>query len=217
MPTVEASTTAKNLSDATSLTKAVTVPSGLSNSAVVVAGTYVGAAGDPGALSTITFGGAALTAINNSGASYRTILYYGLLPPAGSQNLQMNWSANGRADVAIIILSGVLQSGPVGTLAGNTALSLGSIACNLTDLLIEVLVSQGDTSPATPGAGQTSILADAVAGSGSYGAVGVSSKVPGSTSETVSWASIGGVISAHKAIPFIAAPASTFKPRVLIF
>lgn len=203
-PIVSASIGGKNLSDATSFSLAITVPSG-SNQIALVVGAITGAVGSPGALtSTPTFGGSNMTLIDYTlfGGAWTTFAYYIKLPAAGSRTFSCAWTNSGVFDGEIYIIDGVDQTASVRTITTGSTASLSSITCAIGDLLVDLANSTSDPAPTSPGAGQTAYRADNIAAG--YGSTGTSTKTAGSASETMSW-TIGATVR-HIAIPIIPAP-----------
>lgn len=149
------------------------------------------------------FGGVAMDLLFDSGAwgpgaTWRTLVYYQLMPPTGLQTCDIQFDYDydyGSCDQAatIYILGDVNQFTPFGTVAEGGAASLSGIASGIEDLIVDICGSSLDADPSGAGGGQTDQYSVFIAQY--YGNMATSYKAAGSTSETMSWSSgFGGTI-----------------------
>ena len=200
--TVTASATGKDTSGVTNRTIVLNVPTG-TNRKIIALGMITGEAADPGTLTSVTFAGSAMTLVdyNQYAASFRSFYYYYDYPDgsaSGNQNFYAAWTQSGRFHGAVVCIQPDITGAPK-ALASGTALTLSSITSAVADLIVGIICSNGDGVPASPGAGQTSVLAANTAAD--YGSVGVSYKTGTSTSESMSWTSSTGTIR-HLAVSY---------------
>jgi len=176
------------------------------NKLSLMAGLVTGNTGDPGSL-TATLGGNAPTGIifnTSTNTYYRSFMFYWINPSDGEATAQIISANTARAWFMIGCFNGVNQSVPFGTLKTGNALALTGIACNIGDLIVDLLTGNQDLVTGTKDATWTDIRKDYLYTSANYGNGNTSYKVAISTSESSTWTGLTNV-QLHNAIPIIEA------------
>ena len=210
---VVASNTGKSSAVENSHNFSITVPN-TGNGMALILGAISSTNDGPMHIDNCLFDGAPMSLLDLTSfgyvSAYSRFGLYLMNPGAGNKTVYMVFAGKSpinygcRIDAVVYIISGVNQTTPFGTIKkGSDVETLTGITCGIDNLIIDLLATQQDTTPGSPGVGQTSYLADAIVGSSSWGNVASSAKQAGSESESVSWGSGAGVHEEYMAIPII--------------
>ena len=140
-------------------------------------------------ISSITYGGIALTRSVSSAVNNRAEIWRLVAPPVGTANIVTTWSANTDTAAWSASFTNVDQTTPIGATNTATATSTSpsvTLAATTGDLVVDTLSDSGDAGTMTVGAGQTQIC-NGLTGTSSSDTRGSSSYESGASSVTMSW------------------------------
>ncbi len=140
-------------------------------------------------VSSITYGGTALTKITSSAVRNGVELWRLVAPAVGSANIVATWS--GSSDVVgwSGTFTNIDQTNPIGNTAVNNGSSTGpnvTLSASIGDIVVDTLSTTGDAGTLTAAGGQTQIC-NGLTGTGSSAGRGASSYASGAGSVTMSW------------------------------
>lgn len=141
-------------------------------------------------VTSLTYGGVALTKIGSSNVRYGVELWRLVGPTVGTANLVANWSGSSDMVGWSGSFTNVNQTTPHGAIAvaNNTSSFAPSVTIGSApgELVIDTLATRGSANSTTAGAGQTLICSGALGNGGTDGR-GASSSEAGAASVTMSW------------------------------
>lgn len=162
-------------------------------------------------ISSVTHGGTSLTAAAAKVASAQgeaCQLWYAVAP-SGTQTVTVTFSGTtgGNSQVGVLLLSGVDQASPIGTVvtassgAGGTSTTTSAATSAVGGMVIDCLAIRGGTPDPAPGGGATEYHQQAA----DFSVTGAASYVAGAASVTMSWSWSGGQPWSHMVVPVNAA------------
>ena len=140
-------------------------------------------------VTSITYGGTALTKIGSSNVRMGVELWRLVAPTVGTANIVANWSGSSDMVGWSGSFTNVNQTSPTGSIYKNNGSSTTpsvTVVSAVGDLVIDTLSTKGDANSTSLGAGQTLICSGALGTGGSDGR-GASSSEAGAASVTMSW------------------------------
>lgn len=151
---VSATLSAANTQNAASITTSTTVPSG--NNRLMVVATHHRDFSAERTVSSITFGGTALTKVrhdtrNPGGPIWRTELWYLIAPAVSTADVVVNWNVgpNEAQAYTVILLTGCHQSSPIHTsngASGNSLTTGVSVTTSIANtLLLDNVIGRDDS------------------------------------------------------------------------
>jgi uncharacterized repeat protein (TIGR01451 family) len=140
-------------------------------------------------VSSITYGGTALTRITQSIVRNEVEIWYVIAPPVGTANVVANWSAAKDMVGWSGTFTNVDQTYPIGDSQianGNNTTPSVTVSAASGDIVVDTVSANGDGLSLTVGAGQTQICSGAT-GTAGGDCRGASSYESGASSVTMSW------------------------------
>lgn len=140
-------------------------------------------------ITSMTFGGVALTYVGSSGVNRRVELWKLVNPTVSTATIVANWSSSVNAVFWSGSFTNVDQTAPLGTFqsaSGNSTTPSVTVSSAVGKLIVDVLAAAGDAGTLTPGAGQT-LICSGNTGTTSGDARGGGSSKAGASSVTMSW------------------------------
>ena len=140
-------------------------------------------------VSSITYGGVALTRITTSVARNTVDLWRLVAPTVGTANIVANWTGNKDMAGWSGTFTNVDQTNPIGNSQianGNNGTPTVTVSAASGDLVVDMLSANGDAGTVTIGGGQT-LICSGQTGTGTGDCRGFSSYEAGAASVTMSW------------------------------